>query len=80
MGLGLFLYKVLALNFPLSPGVESYIWNVEAKITFTAGSEPAKVTLFTPRTTRRYAVTNEAFVSRGYGLVTTIEDANRLAT
>lgn len=79
-GLGLFLYKALVLNFPLSPGVESYTWNVEAKITFDAGKEPIKVTLFTPRTTRRYAVTNEAFVSRGYGLITSIEDPNRQAT
>ena len=45
-----------------------------------AGNEPVKLTLFTPRTTRRYAVTNEAFVSRGYGLITAIEDPNRQAT
>ena len=80
VGLGLVLYKVLVLNFPLSPGAESYTWNVEAKVTFTAGNEPVKLTLFTPRTTRRYAITNEAFVSQGYGLVTAIEDANRQAT
>jgi hypothetical protein len=80
VGLGLFLYKVLALNFPLSPGAESYTWNVEAKITFKGANEPAKLTLFTPRTTRRYAITNEAFVSRGYGLITAIEDPNRQAT
>jgi hypothetical protein len=80
VGLGLFLYKVLALNFPLSPGAESYTWNVEAKVTFMADNEPVKLTLFTPRTTRRYAITNEAFVSRGYGLVTAVEDANRQAT
>jgi len=79
-GLGLFLYKVLALNFPLAPGVESYTWNVEAKITFTANDEPAKVSLFIPRTSRRYAITNEAFVSRGYGLLTASEDDNRQAT
>ena len=79
-GLGLFLYKVLVLHFPLSPGAESYTWNVEAKVTFTAGNEPAKLSLFTPRTTRRYAITNEAFVSQGYGLVTAVEDPNRQAT
>jgi len=80
VGLGLVIYKVLVLNFPLSPGAESYTWNVEAKVTFEAGNEPAKLTLFTPRTTRRYAVTNEAFVSQGYGLVTAIVDPNRQAT
>jgi hypothetical protein len=79
-GLALFAYKAIALNFPLSPGAESYTWNVEAKITFEAGKEPVKATLFTPRTTRRYAVTNEAFVSRGYGLITAVEAPNRQAT
>ena len=77
VGLTLFLYKVLALHFPLTPGAESYTWNVEAKLTFTAGKEPVKVSLFIPRSTRRYTVTNEAFVSRGYGLVTSTEGANR---
>ncbi len=80
VGLGLFLYKALVLNFPLSPGAESYTWNVEAKVTFTASNEPVKLTLFTPRTTRRYAITNEAFISQGYGLITAVEDANRQAT
>jgi hypothetical protein len=80
IGLSLFLYKVLVLNFPLSPGAESYTWNIEAKVTFTGNNEPAKLSLFTPRSSRRYAVTNEAFVSRGYGLVTAVEDSNRQAT
>ncbi len=80
IGLALFAYKALVLTFPLSPGAESFTWNVEAKITFDAGKEPVKVTLFTPRTSRRYAVTNEAFVSRGYGLITAVEGTNRQAT
>ncbi len=79
-GLALFGYKVLVLNFPLTPGAESYSWNVEAKVTFLAGKEPVKVSLFIPRSTRRYAITNEAFISRGYGLITATEDANRQAT
>jgi 7 transmembrane helices usually fused to an inactive transglutaminase/Inactive transglutaminase fused to 7 transmembrane helices len=80
IGLSLFLYKVLALSFPLTPGAESYTWNLEAKITFAGNNEPVKLTFFTPRTTRRYALTNEAFVSRGYGLITAVEDPNRQAT
>jgi hypothetical protein len=80
VGLALFLYKVLALHFPLTPGVESFTWNVEAKLTFTAGKEPVKVSTFIPRSSRRYTIINEAFVSRGYGLVTSTEDANRQTT
>jgi hypothetical protein len=80
VGLALFLYKVLVLNFPLTPGKESFTWNVEAKLTFTAGRDPVKVSLFIPRSTRRYAITNESFISRGYGLVTATADANRQTT
>jgi hypothetical protein len=80
VGLALFLYKVLALHFPLTPGAESFTWNVEAKLTFMAGKEPVKVSTFIPRSSQRYTVTNEAFVSRGYGLVTSVEDVNRQTT
>jgi hypothetical protein len=79
VGLALFLYKVLVLSFPLTPKAESSIWKIEAKATFTAGREPVKLSMFIPRSTRRYAVVNEAFVSRGFGLTTSREDDNRLA-
>jgi hypothetical protein len=79
IGLGLFLYKVLALRFPLAPEAEVFVWNVEAKVTFTANHKPVKVSLLIPRSTKRYAVTNDAFVSRGYGITTTTQDDNRLA-
>ena len=79
LGLGLFLYKVLVLHFPMTPGAESYTWNVEAKITFLASNEPVKVLLRIPRGGRKYTVTNDAFISRGYGLTTAIEEPNRQA-
>jgi hypothetical protein len=80
VGLGLFAYKALVLNFPLSPAAESYTWKVEAKVSFEPNKGPVKVTLFTPRSTRRYAITNEAFVSRGYGLIASRNGVNRQAT
>jgi hypothetical protein len=80
IGLGLFAYKALVLNFPLTPGAESYTWKVEAKLSFEPNKGPVKATFFTPRSTRRYAITNEAFISRGYGLVTSLDSPNRLAT
>ena len=79
IGLSVFLYKALVLHFPLQPEAESFLWNVEAKITFEAGNEPLKVSLFVPPSSRRYAITNDAFISRGYGLTTTTEDGSRLA-
>lgn len=79
IGLGIFLYKALVLKFPLKPEAESYLWNVEAKITFEAGKEPVKVSLFIPPGSRRFAITNDSFISRGYGLTTSMEDGNRTA-
>jgi hypothetical protein len=78
-GVGLFLYKALVLNFPLVPEVVSEIWRVEAKITFAALNEPIKVSLHLPRFTAPYAITDEAFISRGYGITTMADEVNRQA-
>jgi 7 transmembrane helices usually fused to an inactive transglutaminase/Inactive transglutaminase fused to 7 transmembrane helices len=79
IGLGLFLYKTLALHFPLAPEAESYLWNLETRITFEAGNEPVKVSTFIPANSRNFAITNDYFISRGYGLTTGTEDSNRTA-
>jgi hypothetical protein len=80
LGLTLFLYKVLALNFPLKPEAESFLFQMEAKITFMAENEPVKVAMFIPRRSPHYAITNDAFISRGYGLTTSAEElGNRQA-
>ena len=77
LGLTIFLYKALVLHFPLRPEAESFLWNVEARITFAADNEPVKVSLFIPRNSRHYAITNDSFISRGYGLTTASDDGNR---
>lgn len=69
-GVGLFLYKALALNFPLLPETEASLWNVEARLTFVAGNKPVKVFLYIPRTSKRYVIMDENFISKGYGLTT----------
>ncbi len=78
-GLALFLYKALVLRFPLSPGTEAYVWTVETKVTFTAPRDPVKVSLFIPLSSRRHTLSNEAFISRGYGLTTSTAGDNREA-
>ena len=77
IGLGLFFYKALVLGFPLSPQKVSEVWNVEAHISFLAQNKPTKVSLVIPRSTRRFAIVNENFISQGFGITTAIEDANR---
>lgn len=76
-GLALFLYKVLFLNFPLVPETRSKVWNIEARLTFTARNMPVKISMFIPRTSRYFAILNENFTSRGYGISISMEKGKR---
>ena len=79
LGLGYFLYKPLALRFPVLASEESNLWDIEARVKFSARGRAVKVSLFTAPSTRRLAVVDENFISRGFGLTTTIVEANRQA-
>lgn len=72
-----FSYKALVLNFPLVPEVRSDIWEVEAHLTFVANNKPIKVSMNLPRNSRRFAIVNENFISRGYGVNVVTEDGKR---
>ncbi len=78
-GLGLFFYKAFIMGFPLTPRRTSDIWNVEGRVEFVALNAPVKVSLFIPRTTRRFVIVNENFISQGYGITTTSQGGNRQA-
>jgi hypothetical protein len=78
-GLALFLYKVLVLEFPASPGDRPENWEIEARVSFTATGGPATVRLFVPRNTRGYTVLDQSFVSRGYVLTTDQTADGRMA-
>jgi hypothetical protein len=77
IGLMIFWYKALVLNFPLAPEVQSDIWDVEAHITFIADNKPVKVSIHLPSNSRRFAIVNENFISRGYGINVVTEDGKR---
>jgi hypothetical protein len=77
-GLGLFLYKALALHFPFFPRTQTGIWNLEAKIEFEADG-PVRVGLFVPQKSNRFAIMNENFISRGYGVSALKAGVNRQA-
>jgi hypothetical protein len=66
-GIGLTLYKHLALNFPLSPGSLTRVWEVEAKITFWATQHAITVDLALPQSQDAYPIIDETFASSGYG-------------
>jgi len=66
-GLGLTLYKNMALNFPLSPGSLTRVWEIEAKISFWADQQATTVDLALPQSQHDYEVIDETFASSGYG-------------
>ena len=77
IGWGFFLYKALILDFPLVPQVRSDIWELETHLAFTADNKPVKVSMNLPRNSRRFAIVNENFISRGYGVNVVAEDGKR---
>ncbi|MGH7255303.1 MAG: UUP1 family membrane protein, partial [Nitrospirales bacterium] len=79
VGLSLFLYKAMVFKFPLAPDTTTSLWNVEAHIAFTAKGQPAKISLYLPKRSDRYAVVDENFLSRGFGLTMKKVDGNRQA-
>jgi hypothetical protein len=79
VGMAAFLYKVLALGFPLVPDTSIDLWSVEARVTFRAKGGPVKVQLYIPGNLPRFLLLDESFVSHGYGLNTETSDGNRKA-
>lgn len=77
IGAIVFLYKALVLDFPLVSEVRSDIWNVEVHLTFVPDNKPVKVSMNLPRNSHRFAIVNENFISRGYGVNVVTEDGKR---
>lgn len=80
LGLGLFLFKLLLLEYPLAREQQSALWDIEVKASFTAAGGPAKLGLYIPKDTRRFQLVDENFVSVGYGLATSRPGPNRQVT
>jgi hypothetical protein len=76
IGLAIFAYKVLVLEFPMRPAEQSETWRVEVQITFEARGAPAKVTLRVPQSAGNLVVVEQNFVSPGFGLTTTFDRGN----
>jgi hypothetical protein len=68
VGLGLFLYKHLVLQLPLTPNTQVEAWDVEVRVDFTGENGPVKVSLYLPRSNGAYEIADERFVSGDYGL------------
>lgn len=68
IGLSLFAWKVNAFGFPVLPDEMSEVWTVQAQIPVTPGPGSLKVALKLPTRTPGFALSDEHFVSRGFGL------------
>jgi 7 transmembrane helices usually fused to an inactive transglutaminase/Inactive transglutaminase fused to 7 transmembrane helices len=66
-GIGLTLYKHLALGFPLLPDEKKLVWIVEAKIDFIAHGDPVNVSFALPPKNQEMVFLNEDFASPDYG-------------
>lgn len=69
-GIGMFLYKVQILGFPLKPDGQAAVWTVEARLSFDGGLGPVKANLHVPGLTPGFAILDENFISRGFGFTT----------
>lgn len=79
LGAGIFLYKALVLKFPVIPAKQAQIWNIEARIQYTPSQGPAKVRLYIPKGNQQFSITDEEFISSGYGLDIRRKETNRQA-
>ena len=76
LGLSIAYLKVSRLSVPLDASAEATVWDVEARIAFEGRGGPAKVALELPSTPPGFALLDEDFVSRAYGLaISTAENA-----
>lgn len=80
IGGGLFLYKWLVLEFPVSPGDRNTIWHIEARLQFVAAGGPVKLTLQIPQNSPQFTVVSQNFISPGFGYATSSARGNRTAT
>jgi hypothetical protein len=77
IGTAIFVYKWAGLGLPLTPDQSTETWQIESRISFRGRMGPIKVTLPTPVESGQYAVIDQIFVARDYGLSTQLEGVNR---
>lgn len=81
VSLGLFAYKSSRLGYPIVPDTEAEIWTVEARVDVVPdGGRGALVSLQLPHNAPGFAVMNEQFVSRRFGLSVETEGHERKVT
>lgn len=78
VGMGLFFYRHLALDVPLTDTETVNSWTVEASLRFDAdGKAPVKAAFLIPWMPPYLVILDEYFVSHNYGVTTNLRGNNR---
>jgi hypothetical protein len=78
LGTGIFLYRHLVLDVPLTDTETINSWMVESNLRFVAESNtPIKASFNIPYLPPHFAILDEYFVSRNYGVTTNLDGNNR---
>jgi hypothetical protein len=68
IGALIFTYKMLWLGYPPLPDLESEVWTVQVRLEVEPEGGPVRMGLMLPSRSRGYTLSNENFISRGFGL------------
>jgi hypothetical protein len=79
VSLGIFQHKVRNLGFPVLPTQTTDNWIVEARVAFEPTGGAVTARLLIPHQPPGMGLLDEHFVSRGYGLTTSLNHENREA-
>lgn len=77
VGLGVFLTKAIMLNYPLTPGVMTTVWDFETFIEFEGRNEPARIEAYIPTTDGQRNFPEEQFYNGSFGLSLTTDAQTR---
>lgn len=78
LGSGIFLYRHIVLDVPLTDTETINSWMVESNLRFTADrNTPIKASFNIPYLPPNFAILDEYFVSRNYGVTTNLNGSNR---
>ena len=79
IGLAIFAWKVRAFGFPVMPEEKSEVWTVQVELPVDPGNGPVKVSMKLPTRTPGYALSDEHFISRGFGVAVDDDEWQRTA-
>ena len=68
IGIAAFAYKWRVLHFPLTPVAQTEVWDIQARVEYSAPRGTSRVILQLPRNPPGYTILDERYVARGYGM------------